>query len=94
MLGDGSAEVPHLSLIAIANSLSWLAALPPAGPGLALAPSFQAAALAILPLALGSAVSPLVLVAQILTVMRSGFGLGLLSLAINFNSLVFPPTIT
>jgi len=52
-----------------------LAALPPAGPGLALAPSFHAAALAILPLALGSAVSPLVLVAQILTVTRSGSGL-------------------
>jgi threonine/homoserine/homoserine lactone efflux protein len=36
---------------------------------------FQAAALAILPLALGSAVSPLVLVAQILTVTRGDSGL-------------------
>ena len=46
-----------------------------AGQAPALAPSFQAAALAVLPLALGSAVSPLVLVAQILTVTRSGSGL-------------------
>ena len=70
--------------------------MPPSPPParLATAPSFQAAALAILPLALGSAVSPLVLVAQILTMTRSVFGLPLVTLAINFNSLVFPLTFT
>ena len=57
------------------SPMTLLAALPPAGQALAPSPSFQAAALAILPLALGSAVSPLVLVAQILTVTRSGSGL-------------------
>ncbi len=60
---------------AMISPMPLLAALAPAGPSLALVPSFQAAALAILPLALGSAVSPLVLVAQILTVTRSGSGL-------------------
>jgi hypothetical protein len=52
-----------------------LAALAPAGQALAVSPTFGAAAAAILPLALGAAVSPLVLVAQILTVTRSGSGL-------------------
>ena len=64
-----------MSLCALVSPLIQLAAVAPAGEGLASAPSFQAAALAILPLALGSAVSPLVLVAQILTVTRSGSGL-------------------
>lgn len=64
-----------MSLIVWASPVALLAALAPAGQSLAEAPSFQAAALAILPLALGSAVSPLVLVAQILTVTRSGSGL-------------------
>ena len=64
-----------LSLYALISPMPLLAALSPAGSSLVAAPSFQAAALAILPLALGSAVSPLVLVAQILTVTRSGSGL-------------------
>lgn len=64
-----------MSLCVLIAPLPLLAALPPAGQALAPAASFQDAALAILPLALGSAVSPLVLVAQILTVTRSGSGL-------------------
>ena len=63
-----------MSLFAFVSPMTLLAALPSAGQALAPAPSFLAAALAILPLALGSAVSPLVLVAQILTVTRSGSG--------------------
>ena len=55
--------------------MSLLATLAPAAQGFASPESFQAATVAILPLALGSAVSPLVLVAQILTVTRSGSGL-------------------
>jgi len=66
---------PRLSLIALAHAVPDLGALAPAGQNVAPAPSFQAAALAILPQALGSAVSPLVLVAQILTVTRSDSGL-------------------
>ena len=64
-----------LSLCALVSLKPLLATLAPAAQGLASPESFQAAALAILPLALGSAVSPLVLVAQILTVTRSGSGL-------------------
>ena len=64
-----------MRLCALVSPLIQLAAVAPAVEGLASVPSFQAAALAILPLALGSAVSPLVLVAQILTVTRSGSGL-------------------
>jgi len=64
-----------LSWHALVSPITLLAVLAPAGQALAPAPSFQTAALAILPLALGSAVSPLVLVAQILTVTRSGSGL-------------------
>jgi len=66
---------PRLSLIALAHAVPDLGALAPAGQNVAPGPSFQAAALAILPLALGAAVSPLVLVAQILTVTRSDSGL-------------------
>ncbi len=64
-----------MNLIDLARAGLWVAALDPAAQGLAPVPSFQAAALAILPLALGAAVSPLVLLAQILTVTRSGSGL-------------------
>ena len=64
-----------MSLIALAQAPPTLAALAPAAGSLAPPTPFQAAALAILPLALGASVSPLVLVAQILTVTGSDSGL-------------------